>query len=396
MKKLFINFLSSFVYKTKKRRRFRARLRILFGLRPKIRICFLVTENQKWKSQELFDALKKDKIFDVFAVYAPRNTMAHQTKEAVQTDIDFFKSRVSPLYIGYDIEKNEYLDLRQFHPDVVFYTQPWDIPEIHSVAEVSKFAKTAYVPYGVANATTPMRENLDRFYYKLWRYYTAHDLINKQYIEKIPYVVPNLKAVGYPTLNEIMNCKTRHENMVIYAPHPIGNTWVNYWTFDWNGEDILEYAKKHPEIHWVFKPHPDFRWAGYNHLGKDFIDKYYDEWAKIGDVYLKGDYYELFQKSRCLITDCGSFITEYFVTGNPVIHLRNPKATDYNGLNDVVKEVYYKVWDKNQLKEVLNLIVEQHKDPLKQERQDLFEKLGLGDMNASKNIIKDLKRCFLK
>lgn len=396
MKKLFINILSAFVFDKKKRRRFRNQCKILFGLKNKIRVCFLVTENQKWKSQELFDALKKDKIFDVFAVYAPRNTSNHQQKSAVDADVEFFKSRVSPLYIGYDVKTNKYEDLKKFKPDVVFYTQPWDIPEIHSVAEVSKFAKTAYIPYGVANAVTPMRENLDRFYYHLWRYYTAHKLINKQYVEKIPYVVPNLKAVGYPVLNEIMNCKTKHENMVIYAPHPIGNTWVNYWTFEWNGEQILEYAKKHPEVHWVFKPHPDFRWAGYNHLGKDFIDKYYDEWAKIGDIYEKGDYYGLFQKSRCLITDCGSFITEYFVTGNPVIHLRNPKATDYNGLNDVVKEVYYKVWNQDELKKVLDLIIEQKQDPLKQKRKILFDELGLEKLNASRKIIKDLKRCFLK
>ena len=47
------------------------------------------------------------------------------------------------------------------------------------------------------------------------------------------------------------------EDYVIYSPHwSLGNTPLKYATFDWNGRQILEFAKSHPEIKWVFKPYP--------------------------------------------------------------------------------------------------------------------------------------------
>ena len=42
---------------------------------------------------------------------------------------------------------------------------------------------------------------------------------------------------------------------------------------------MLEYAKKHPEYNWVFKPHPDVKEVLYKDkkYGPEFTENYYQE-----------------------------------------------------------------------------------------------------------------------
>ncbi|MBE6444389.1 MAG: hypothetical protein E7020_06990 [Alphaproteobacteria bacterium] len=390
--------------------RYKKHIKKLRNIDRKVRICFYVTENQKWKSQALFDELKKNDLFDVFAVFAPRSNSLSLNKEIINTNFDFFHKRLHPLYLGYDSEKNEYKNLQDYEPDIVFYSQPWDIPQVNNIANVSRYALTCYIPYAVAEAVTPMLHNVYSFHFLLWRHYTVHELINDEYSKTIPYVADNLKAVGYQILDDIINNTPSSkslfcDNCIIYAPHCslASHPWLRYGTFDWNGKFILEYAKHHPEFNWVFKPHPDFRWAviSSNIMTESEIDNYYYQWEKIGMVYNKGDYVDLFKKSRCMITDCGSFLTEYFVTGKPLIHLKSEYKTDYNELNKIIKESYYKARNLPELQHYLKIILEQKEDPEFSKRENLFNELKFNQTNSVLNIIKDIEmtiksECFCK
>ncbi|MBE6447951.1 MAG: hypothetical protein E7018_01455 [Alphaproteobacteria bacterium] len=414
MNKKIANIICAFIWNKRKRdclrnklinphiqkiaNRYKKHIKKLKTIDRKVRICFYVTENQKWKGQVLFDELKKNNLFDVFAVFAPRTREQSRTYEAISIDFDFFSNKLNPIHLGYDIEKNEYRNLQEYNPDIVFYSQPWDIPSINSIQNVSKYALTCYIPYAIAEAITPMLKNVYSFHYLLWRHYTAHELINEQYNKTIPYVANNLKAVGYPVLDDIINnhitTKDKlYDNCVIYAPHhSFKGSWLEYGTFDWNGRYILEYAKKHPELNWVFRPHPDFKNAVINNeiMTEKEIENYFKEWNKIGSISDKGNYVNLFKKSKCMITDCGSFITEYFVTQKPLIHLRNPNAKDYNGLNDVIKETLYKVYNLNELENALKDILEKNDDLQLSNRLKLFEKLKFDRSHSTLNIIDDI------
>ena len=70
---------------------------------------------------------------------------------------------------------------------------------------------------------------------------------------------------------------------VIYAPHwAIKDIGFKYGTFEWSGQYMLNYAKSHPEIKWLFKPHPI--------LFKTLVDtglyttqeaeQYYEDWEE--------------------------------------------------------------------------------------------------------------------
>ena len=92
-------------------------------------------------------------------------------------------------------------------------------------------------------------------------------------------------------------------------------------TFKENGKFILELAKKYDETTWLFKPHPRFKFALLinNVMTEDDINKYYNEWLKIGRIYDKGNYFDIFKTSDLLITDSISFRAEYLPTLKPII-----------------------------------------------------------------------------
>ena len=152
---------------------------------------------------------------------------------------------------------------------------------------------------------------------------------------------------------------------------------------------MLDYAESHPEIKWIFKPHPLLKKAlsDFGIMSVEEADEYYNEWGKIGTKYESGDYLELFEKSKMMITDCSSFLGEYFVTGKPLIHLMSEKSQFRTSDNPILK-TYYRANNIDELKILLKTLPEH--DNLKDLRQQTLSDIGLKNNCASKEIINDI------
>ena len=90
-----------------------------------------------------------------------------------------------------------------------------------------------------------------------------------------------------------------------------------------------------------------------------------------------------------MITDCGSFLTEYFVTENPVIHLISDKFTP----NQTVKEIdktYYVAHNLDEFEKHFNDVILNKNDYKKQDRIKLLQKLNLKDNSSAKRIVDDI------
>ena len=160
---------------------------------------------------------------------------------------------------------------------------------------------------------------------------------------------------------------------------------------------MLEYAEAHPEVKWVFKPHPvlkrKLRESGF--MTEEEMSAYYQRWAKIAIVNTDSDYQELFLESRALITDCGSFLPEYGSTLRPVIRLISSK--DKNVPPKSAKRIYdayYNVHNLEELYAMLKLVVEDGRDPNRDIRIDAVHQAKLADEDASKNIVGYLLNVF--
>ena len=105
-----------------------------------------------------------------------------------------------------------------------------------------------------------------------------------------------------------------------------------------------------------------------------------------------GDYVDLFAKSKTLVTDCASFLIEYFVTGKPVIRLvstkSNVKATEFS---QNIFNTFYNIKNNDELVNVFKNVLEENNDYLKAKRLCALEETGLLNGNAAENIRKDME-----
>jgi len=363
----------------------------------KVRVAFYVNDT-KWKCQNLFDLMKKSKDYDPFVLVARTcGKKEAQTEKELEDIVKFFEERNMPVYRIYKPNKKAPIAIKKFKPDIVFYSRPWGIAKGHNIKSVSKSALTAYVPYFISNSSAELEAN-GKFQNRLWKYYILNEDLRREYAQCMANQGRNLAVVGYPLMETYIGYQPsdKRQNYVIYAPHwSVGETKLKYATFDWSGPYMLEFAQKHPEIKWVFKPHPILKKTLVNtkHMTEEEVDKYWDAWDKIAIKYEGPEYLDLFKQSKALITDCGSFLAEYMPTQNPVILLRSKSASPYNFLGQKVTKYYYSVWNVDELSEKLKTIVMGNEDPWKKERLSMLDSLKL-ITNASENIISDLNKTF--
>jgi len=362
-----------------------------------LRVCFLVNENEKWNAQSLYDIMEKSEDFYPFVVYTKLNDI--NKRSSFKHNLEFFKNCTKNVEVGFDIKNNKSIDLKTFSPDIVFYQQPWNIYKNQSPVHILDYALSYYFPYGIGSVNPVLKRNWKQFYIVLQKHFVFSEEEKQQCMHICKYVESNTSVVGHPKFDYIYNNndgKKYHKKYVIYAPHHSfdKNSLLHLGTFDWNGKFILEWAKSHPELNWVFKPHPFFknRLSTKTNMTENEIEKYYKDWTDIGTYYNDGNYFDLFKNSTCLITDCHSFLTEYFPTKNPVIHLRNPKGTEYSINNKMIMKTYYDVWNITQLKSTLEDILINGHDTKKEERFSLLNKMTIFKENSANKIIRELNK----
>lgn len=325
-----------------------ARLRSKKG---KLKVVFLIRENQKWTYQSLYEQFEKSDRFEPLVLVSILTLAAKgkdKTRNNLEANYDFFKSR--GMNVDYAYKNGEYIDLKIFNPDIVFYDQPWDLPAIHEPKYVSKFALTCYCSYSyeIFDCAEDYTTEFHRFLYK---FFVEDESNIKRYGSYNKENAKNCVSAGYPKLDEYFKQKTECEIWkdktklkIIYAPHhSLEKNGLKLSTFDKNGKFILELAKKHPETTWVFKPHPRFKYALLRTkiMSEEEINAYYNEWAEIGTIYEEGDYIDLFRTSDLMITDGCSFLAEYLPTEKPLIRPINRHGIKLNSFGEMLTKGFY-------------------------------------------------------
>lgn len=381
---------------------------VLKNLRKKVKkqklvAAFYIYDETKWKCQSIYDLLEESGFVDPYIFVtkndAPKENFNYQKSCELKKIYDFFKEKNMRVSYAYDIKNEMFIPFEKMNPrpDIIFYQHPWYIEASQGPVVCSKFALTFYVPYFVATSVSPIEYYL-RFHRYVQTHYVLNNLVKDYFSRRMENKGKNLKPLGHPMLDYFYLNKGKtfeDKEYVIYAPHwSVDNKNDLFWgTFLWAGKFMLNYAKNHPEINWVFKPHPCL--ANYlkkhNYMKEDEIKAYWNEWEKIGQVCETGGYLEMFMQSKAMITDCGSFETEYFLTKKPLIHLKSLGATPFNPSVTKIVENYYNVTDENQLMQALDSVLIENNDFMREKRLTALQELGYENNYAAFNIINDIK-----
>lgn len=361
----------------------------------KINVVFYLYDETKWKCQSLYDLLKKDERFDV-KILVTRNSAknvdnpSYQTIAEVETNYKKMLNKGLDVELAYDLTNDKHIPFKKFAPDIIIYQHPWYVETSQGPVACSKFALTYYVPYFFPNSSSEIEYNL-RFHQYIQKYCVFNELTKNLYQKKSLNNSKNIIVTGFPFLDYFKNNLIKEKKYIIYAPHwTVGNQGISYSTFEWSGKFLLEYAKQHKEYQWVFKPHPLLKKALIDKkiMTKNEAENYYNTWADIGLKHEKGEYLDLFNQSKMLITDCGSFLGEYFFTGQPVIHLISQNATPYNEtINQIIKH-YYRANDLIELGKLLSELPQN--DTMKTARINALE--NYTKFSAAENILEDIEK----
>ena len=374
-------------------------------------VLFFALDSNTWKYDSLFQAMQNDPDFSPMVLAVPqvnkgRDFMLFQLKHGME----YYQSKGYKAVCSYDEKTDSYVDAFSFHPDIIFFSNPYDglVDDRYNIRNYMGKTLTCYVNYAFCNV--PKQYSCaSLFHQKVWRYYVECDE-NLDEIKKF-YSGDNCVVTGYPTADLFASTiatgkdwKLKDEKLkrVIWAPHHTieGQTGlIQFSTFLLYHEVMLRMAKEYKDVaQFVFKPHPLLLPALYEHpdWGKQRTDAYYDQWANGNNTaFVNGDYIDLFKSSDAMIHDCGSFIIEYLYVQKPVMILGNFDRISQS--NEVGKKAYachYEGKSEEDIKAFIDNVVIKGEDSLN-EKRSLFYKENLlppNGMMAAENIISDLKK----
>ena len=363
----------------------------------KVKVGFLVSEIAKWNADELYSLLEKSKEFKPY-ILATLSVDVHNGKDTTKNNYeeicDYFNSRGMNVVNAYDTENKKYIDMNTLDMDIIFYQQPWYLSELQDVYNASKTALCCYFPYGLNIFDSPIDNK--PFHEKLYYYFVPNTLAKEQ-IWKYKYTQKdNIVPVGFPKIDVYKNMKIEKDTKtIIYAPH-FGyekKQAIRVGTFPWSGERMLEFAKRHSEYNWIFKPHPNLKYTLVKdkHFGKEYAENYYSEWAKIAEINQDSNYFKIFCKSDLLKTDSCSFLLEYMPTGKPIIRLDRKDSTPLSLLGVKLLEGIYRVFDFNEFEEIFYKLAVQKDDVLAQKRKEITDNIIFEHENPNEEIYKIIK-----
>lgn len=365
----------------------------------KVKVLFIVDNTSKWKCQSLFEELAKKSVFEPMMGLSLRNFRDDEDacKKKLHEDRRFYEGLGNRCV---NLEENDDLNpLEEIKPDIVFFQEPWGFDSgFLCVTEVSRHALTFYVPYSVEFDDAKCgRYSMDFFHNRLFCN-IAWNMEQARYMKRfIPFYNRSGKIVGlgHPIFDQLNKGDEEPEGYVIYAPHfsfPLqeAERILTISTFLDTGVYILEYAKRHPEIKWLFKPHPLLRdelikrgvWT------EKMVNNYYSEWEKIGASCYDGDYFKLFRKSKAMITDCSSFLLEFPATGNPLIRMVPPEnnANVRESVRPFINTLYT-TYDIVQLEAALDKVIVRGVDERREDRIIEMKNLDMIGNNAAQKIV---------
>lgn len=118
--------------------------------------------------------------------------------------------------------------------------------------------------------------------------------------------------------------------------------------------------KSKDQFNWVFRHRPRFRYEllKLHIFSEEQISSYFDEWNAVGVVDEFSPWQDLLSNTDVLITDSISFLFDFAVTDEPLIHLLSLNQRDvFTDEMDQINSGYYLVYNLEQLQNIFNSLI---------------------------------------
>ena len=355
--------------------------------KEKIKVAFALYDASIWCGDDLYNLFANDERFEVSILFCLRVDKPNDeaaVREEFLHGVEQFKAH------GLNVVavKNWKYDMPE--QDVLIFLTPYFFA--FSKEPLQKFItpKTliTYVPY----ALDVTKYNLYKhaIFHIAWKLFFYSALSVKAYDRNCKVGMPRGYYSGHPKIDGFFNANPTfsftwkiaraNTKKIIWAPHWSINDGVMNSTFHWNYQFMYEFAKAHPEISWVVKPHPNLYFSAVKEglfPSIEAFKEYLQAWDDLPNAQVyEGAYYQaIFATSDGMIHDSSSFVAEYQYVDKPMIFLTRDTQKFYE-LGEMIVKASYTVDGKN-LKAIAALIQQviiEGDDYKAADRKEIFDK----------------------
>lgn len=378
--------------------------------KDKLSVLFIIHNASMWKTDSLYNAMRKHERFDVELLVVPnaslkdeetRRNELHQTRH-------FFEQKQYP-FVEWcnEMGETEYKAIPEQY-DILIYPQPWPGLVPSALDFPNNFGRL------MINCEYAFHSGIQKWAYNkpyqnaAWIDCFENEVICKFSRKIKPNKGVNSVATGLPIVDEFKRdayvtpwksqatpCKK-----LIWAPHwtieEKSSKLPSYSRFLEVADFMLDLAKSHiGEIQFAFKPHPYLKRELFKHpdWGKERTEAYYAAWENGENTQLEqGGYIDLFMTSDAMVHDSSSFCCEYMLTGKPVLFMVKNEKLQVSLMNEMAQSAFYAQYLGNTMDDLKSFVdnrLMKDNDPKKEERVAFAKKYLLppNNLSAAENII---------
>lgn len=379
-----------------------------------IRVGFLCQFIPAWsKLIPVYQQMLNDDRFQPVLICVPSNIEKRELvgdTENNDTYDYFLKEGYSQAISAWDGEN--WLELSSLKLDYIFYPRPYNdfLPACYDSALVSQYCRICLVMYGMSMTEQIIDTVMERNFFRYVYCYFAESPYVEERNRKKGALLHSLglqKSVykGLPGMEEIAARKNAKSLAWDFSQNSFRVIWTPRWTTDpaLGGTNffeyyqaLLDYAKTHPNIDFLFRPHPlaleNFQRTG--EMTAEQVQAFLKQIRDLPNVSLDSqkEYFSTMWGASVLITDISGIMPEYFVTGKPMIYCASNMILTPSPHTKTMLEGCYSVYNREELFACLERLAE-GQDPLAEKRQQIAGKL-YGGLNSSpsRGILEELAK----
>ena len=359
--------------------------------KDKVKIGFVVRGSAEWCGDDLYNLFVNDERFEV-TVFSFLELGRSQDKAFVKDfwhGIEQFKQR------GLNVVALDNIDAPVSEQDIFIFLSPYFDMMPLSLQPESLTLKTliTHSYYGFTAVNRPKIGYSITIFNICWKSFWSSKIELEAFRENNIVGMPGSVLSGYPRADLFFKSGIKSQfnwkmiqpdaKKIIYAPHWSINDGVKHATFQWNYKFMYEFAKTHPEMSFVYKPHPLLSSSVIREKvfsSSEEYEEYLQKWNALpnAQVYTGAYYQDVFMSSDGMILDSISFIVEYQFVNKPMIFLnREGDVTrKFNKIGEEILDASYLVDGKDfdAIAEMMQRVFIEGDDYKAEARKKVFDK----------------------
>lgn len=379
-----------------------------------IRVGFLCEYIPAWsKVKSIYDIMQADDRFSPVILCVPSNLRYGKLADPndLSNDVyDYFTENGYTSVVNTLVGPDQWLDLQEMGLSYIFYLRPYNylLPPPYENHRVYQYSKVCMVIYGMIMTEEVGKSVMERDFLRHVYCYFAETSYAMKQNQKDGWFLHALglqKSVfkGMLGVEDIAASRDIKTDAWDFADGKFRAMWTPRWTTDPElggsnffeyGSHLMDYADTHPDMAFLFRPHPMAlqHFISTGEMTQADAEQFRRRCEETPNISLdeRVEYFAAMWNSDVLITDISGVMPEYFIMGKPMIYCASNMHLTLAEHTAKMVDGCYVVHNWQELKDTL-LHLQKGIDPLCERRKKLAQEIyGNLESTPSQAVVEEL------